>query len=32
MTPDGRTLVFRRWQTVARLYSADLTKLLSSPR
>ena len=31
-TPDGKTVVFWRWQTVARTYSADLTRQLASPR
>ena len=28
-TPDGKTVVFRRTETVERIFAADLTKLLS---
>ena len=31
-TPDGKSVVFRRWQTVARIYSADLTRQLANPK
>lgn len=31
-TPDGKTVVFQRTQTVQRIFTADLTKLVKAMR